>query len=232
MAVELTGTAVAITWASGADPAGQSITVPTDATAVYMFWSYWRNNDGDGLASATLGGNAPDETHEETTDSSGLTAAGVCAWYGPPTGSQTLDLAWDGAPDEGPTTIVVFVKGGSTSAWRDADSGHTTGSDAISVTLDSNTTDLVLKYDQRYDSLDGTPPSTSSGWTSIETQDNGDEASRLSYADSPGASSTACAAEDENYSSLVAISIPEDTGGGGGGTILPQIIQHYYGGPA
>lgn len=35
MAATITGTPVAVTWAAGADLAGQSVTIPSDATATW-----------------------------------------------------------------------------------------------------------------------------------------------------------------------------------------------------
>lgn len=216
MAATLNGTPVAITWAAGANPAGQSITIPGGTTAVYMFWTYYSGTSGGaGLASATLAGANPSQApHETPTQASGLaTAIGVAAWYNPPTGSQTLDLAWDQAPDEGPTTIVVFVTGGDTTAWRDADSAVNSdvgGASALSVTLTTEAGDLVLKADQRFAT---TAPSLSAGWTNGQTQNNANgESLRVSYISASGATQVANS-EDESFSSLLAISIPAAAAG-------------------
>jgi len=200
---ELTGTPTAVTWASGADPAGQSITIPSDATAVYMFWAYYVNPDGHGLLSATLNSASPDELFEVPTGAADAPAVGVTAWYNPSTGSQTLDVAWDTAPVEGSTCIVAYVKGGSTTAWRDADGQVGDGTAALSVTLTTATDDLVLKMDMRF----GTPPSTSAGWTSSQTHANNGEGAKLSYIVATG-STQVCNSEDESWSGLCAISIP------------------------
>lgn len=204
-AATLTGTPTAVTWASGADPAGQSITIPSDATAVYMFWTFWRNANGDGLLSATLNSASPNQTIETTTTTAGLTAAGAVVWYNPSTGSQTLDVAWDGAPAEGPTTIVVYVKGGDTSAWRDADTDHNSFTSAVTVTLATVSGDLVIKGDQRFHAT--TLPGTTAGWSSAQTHSNASENMRVSYISATGATQV-CDSEDENYSTVVCISIP------------------------
>lgn len=205
MAATLTGTPTAITWASGSDPAAQNITIPSDATAVYMFWSYYDGAAGNGLASCTLNSASPDQTLE-IPGGGVYTASGVAVWYNPSTGTQSLDPAWDGTPSEGPTTIVAYVKGGDTTAWRDADAGQDQDTNAVTVTLTTVSGDLVLKYDQRYDG-GGTPPSTSSGWTSAQTTANNGEASRLSYISASG-STQVCDSEDEAWSTVVAVSIP------------------------
>lgn len=215
MAAVLTGTPTAVTWASGSDPAGQSITIPADATAVYMLWTYYASGTGHGLASSTLNGNAPGQTFEYPMPGGYKVAAGVAAWYNPATGSQTLDVSWDASPSNGPTTIVAYVKDGDTTAWRDADALSTTESTAISVTLDTVSGDLVLKHDMRFSG--SVPPANSSGWTSSQTQNNNSESARLAYISATGATQ-ACPAEDEFYSVLVALSIPA---GGAAATSLP-----------
>lgn len=215
MVASLTGTPEVVAWTAGvADPAGQSITIPGDATAVYMFWSFYDGSAGQGLSTATLNGNAADELIELPGTLFEFPAGGVAAWYNPSTGSQTLDVAWDAAPgatDGGPLTTVAYVLGGDTGGWRDA--GVDQDLTAATVTLTTTTTDFVLKFDVRYSG--GTPPGlpgTSTGWTSRQTQDRNQLGSRLSSADSPGASTTVCNSEDESYTTLVAISIIEAPG--------------------
>lgn len=227
MAAVLTGTPVAVAWGTSQDPTGQSITIPADATAVYMFWAYdGVDADGHGLASATLNGSAPSQSHELPTAVNYYVATGVCAWYNPATGSRTLDVSWDIAPVEGPTCIVVFTKDGSTTAWRDAVSDHDLSSTAVTATVTTVVGDLVLKFDQRYDT-GGNPPSLSAGgWASGQTQTaQASENCRLSYISATGTTQV-CASEDEEYSSIVAISIPPSAGGGGGGTAVPVFVHN------
>jgi hypothetical protein len=211
MAAVLTGTPVAVTWASGANPAGQSITIPSDATAVYMFWAYYTSADGNGLSTVTLNGANPSQTFEIPTAATDQTGTGVAAWYNPTTGSQTLDPAWDAAPEEGSTCIVAFVKDGDTTAWRDADADNQDASAAASVTLTTVSGDLVIKFDQRF----GTAPALSSGWTNGQTTTNNGEGARLSYISATGTTQV-CASEDDNYSSVCAISIPAAAAGSTG----------------
>ena len=211
MSAVLTGTPVEITWGSGTDPSPQDITVPADCTAVYMFWSYYFGSTGDGLASVTLEGVSPDETHEITTVSSLYSATGVAVWYNPTTGAnQTVDVSWDGSPGEGPITVIVFVKDGDTTGWRDVDSEQGAGTDPVSVTLTTVSGDLVLKLDQKYES-GTTPPSLSSGWTNGLTGDNNFEHFRFSYIEA-GGSSQVCDSEDDYYSTVVAVAIPAASG--------------------
>lgn len=212
MSATLTGTPTAITWGSGANPAGQSITIPADCTAVYFFGDYYSDGAGT-FASATLAGNAPSQTFEVPQNANGNTKW-VAAWYNPPTGSQTLAVTFDDAPTEGPTSIVAYVKGGNTTAWGDADGATNTsaaGTTALSVTLTTSAGDLVLKFDTRFG---GTAPSLSAGWTSAQTQSHNSHSARLSYITATGTTQVANS-EDESYSSLVAIAIPAAAGGGG-----------------
>ena len=215
MAVELTGTPVA--WTSG------DITVPDDATAVYMFYAGWGSSLT--LSSATLETVAADAIHKLAA-SGDASATGVAVWYNPTTGSnRTPALTWSTTVGEGPVVIWAFVKGGDTSAWRDVDSAHNTSTTAVSVTIDSNSTDLVLKFDQRYGHDDSTYPATSSGWTSRQTLANNKEYSRLSSCNSPGASTTVCDSETEYYSTIVAVSIPAASGAGA--SVVPVIMRQF-----
>lgn len=218
MAATLTGTPTAIVWASGINPAGQSITIPSDATAVYMFWSFYHGTAGHGLAGITLNGNNPAQTFEIATGVvTDGTGTGVAAWYNPATGSRTLDPVWDAAPAEGPSCIVAYVKDGDTTAWRDVDGDQDSNVTAVTVTLTTVSDDLVLKYDQRY-SMNGTqglgPPGLSAGWTSGQTIDNNSEGARLSYISATGTTQV-CNSENDYYSTVVALSIPASSGGGG-----------------
>lgn len=204
---QLTGTPVAISWGTGANPAGQSVTIPSDATAVYMFWSGWPGTNNSGLLSATLAGNNPDQTFElASTDIGSRASTGVAAWYNPPTGSQTLDPAWDTdfQAGGGPVCIVAFVLNGDTTTWRDADADADSSSTS-GVTLTTVATDLVIKFDQT--SLD-TAPGLTSGWTNGQTQANVNSISaRLSYIEAAG-STQACDSETTDFATIVAISIP------------------------
>lgn len=200
---EVTGTPVAITWAGGDNPAGQSVTVPADATACYLLWTYFDGGTGNGLQSATLAGNAPDEVFE-VPGGAATSAAGVAVWYDPPTGSQTLDVDWDATPSEGPTSSFVCTKGGNTTAARDIDGAAGTSTGAVSVTLTTQAGDLVLKHDMKFD----TPaPSNTGGWTSLLTGSNNTEFFRLASIVAAGATQV-CPSEDEDFSTIVAIAIP------------------------
>jgi hypothetical protein len=216
MAATLNGTPTAVVWAAGINPAAQSITIPANTTAVYMFWSYWASTTGQGINTITLGGNSPSALSELSTNGD-ANAVGVAAWYNPTTGAQNLDPSWDIAPAEGPSTIVVYTIGGDTTAWRDVDLSAQTDTTANSVTLTTVSGDLVIKFDERY-SLNGSQglgvPALSAGWASAQTQDNNGEGSRVSTISATG-STQVCDSENDYYSCLVAISIPTAPAGGG-----------------
>jgi hypothetical protein len=215
MAAVLTGTPTAVVWASGINPASQNITIPADATAVYMFWAFdGVDANGHGLASATLNSASPNQTFELPTQAGFYPGTGVAAWYNPSTGSQALDVAWDIAPVEGPVCIVAYVKDGDTSSWRDADADQDIDSNAVTVTLTTVAGDLVLKFDQRFDGSENPPSTAGSGWTSAQTTGNVDEGARLAYISASG-TTQACPSEDESYSSICAISIGPFVEGGG-----------------
>lgn len=216
MAAVLTGTPVALAWGASADPAGQSVTIPADCTAVYFFWGYYFNGTGHGILSATLNG----ISFAQTLEVSGTTlanAGGVVVWYNPATGVQTLDPAWDALPDSrGAFSFVVFVKDGDTTAWRDAQGQAKDLSTAVSVTLTTSSGDLVIKNDER----DTTPPpSLSAGWTNGNTN-SGNYFERVSYISATG-STQICDAEDESGSTLIAVSIPAGASVSPAGSGLP-----------
>jgi hypothetical protein len=213
VAAALTGTPTAIVWAAGATPASQNITIPGDATAVYLFGDYYSDGSGT-LATATLAGAGSNQLFEVAQNTNGSTVW-VAAFYNPPTGSQALAVTFDDAPTEGPISIVAYVTGGDTTAWRDADGAVNTsalGTTALSVTLTTVAGDLVIKLDSKFG---GTAPGTTGGWTSVQTQTNNSHSARLSTISAAGVTQVADA-EDEDYSALVAISIPTAAGGGGG----------------
>jgi len=205
--VELTGTPVEIVWASGSDPAAQNITIPSDATAVVVFVTLYIDATGEMVSSFTLNDVEVDENnHSEIgTDDSGLQGTSVSVWYNPSTGVQSLNPAWTDTPDEGPVCIVAFIKGVDTTGWRDV--GHDQGFDDAeeTVTIDTDTTDLVLRFEQRYSSL----PDLESGWTSQQTTSNNSDTARLSTVNSPGAATTTANGQDEFYSTLTVVSFKE-----------------------
>lgn len=218
---ELTGTPVAITWASGASPASQNVTIPGDCTAVYVFTAWWTSTHNSSISTLTLNGNAADQTVELPTTNSGgeRTGGGWRAFYNPATGSRALAITFSAAPEFGPTTIVVFVRNGDTSAWRDADSANGVADDPAEITLTTVSTDLVLKGEAQLFSS----TTLQSGFTSAQTQDNENCSARVSYLTASGTSQF-CDVTSPSYPLVAALSIPD--GGGGGGSIA-HILAGY-----
>jgi hypothetical protein len=213
MSASVTGTPAVITWAAGATPAGQSITVPAGCTAVYLFWTYWNSGAGEGLLSATLNGAGYNQAVEAAATAS-TTATGACVFYNPSAGSQTLQVVWDAAPADGPSTIVVFVTGGDTTSWRSALTAAAVATAANSVTLTTVAGDLVLAFDS---TNTGTAPGTPAGFTSLGTQIVTNESVRASWIAAAGTSQV-CPSQDLNYATMIGIAIPA---GGGGGSAFP-----------
>lgn len=213
MAAVLTGTPAAITWASGANPAGQSITIPSDATAVVMCAAFWASTQPSGLSSATLNGNAPSRNGQLETGqlTSNAPATMYAIWDSPATGSRTLDPAWTVSPDEGPTCIVFFVKDCDVASTWDIKLDHNQFSTAVTVTLTTTSGDLCVAFDTREGAA---APANSSGWTSLQTQANNSYAARLKSISASG-SSQIVNSEDEAYSGLIGFAIPAGSGGGG-----------------
>lgn len=208
MTALLTGTPADIIWAAGATPASQNITIPSDATAVYMFWSYYFGTDGQGLASTTLNGLAPNQTVEDSTGGGGdRPSSGSCVWYLPSTGSQSLNVVWDSAPAAGSVCTVYFVKAGNTTVFRDMRADTQTTSTAASVTLTTNIDDLVIKHNAN---SYGSTPALTSGFTAGTTQTNNSQQARSSYILATGAT-TVCAAETPSYSGIAAVAIAPAT---------------------
>lgn len=211
----VTGTPVEIIWAAATStPAAQSVTVPSGATAAYAFGTVFGGGPGNGLLSATLNSVAADQTFEVPDEAGFVPAIWVAAWYSPSSGSQNLQVAFDGTPTEGPTTAFVCVTDSDVVAWRDADAANDTVTPQT-ITLTTVSGDLVLCLDSKF----STNPANEGGWTSLLLTSNNSHAGRLR---SIVASSTSQAAttQDTDTSGIIAIAIPTGAGGGGGGSII------------
>jgi hypothetical protein len=238
----LTGTPVALALGTSATPGAQSITVPSDAQLCVVAWCMWEGGSSGtltSLASTAVGGGF---TRVQTPTTANNANVGVAYGLVTATGSQTVTPTWNAAIQQGPEFCVVFVKGVDTAAAvLDAQSGASvTLSGSVSLSLTSATDALVLQFDTKDDQTGGaTSPGTPSGWTSLSAFGGNQLYSRLSSADTPGASTTTATTQATlSYSTLSAISIkaapppapsgplfdpaifsapPFDTGAGGGG---------------
>lgn len=193
----------AITFAQSQTPASQDITIPSDATAVYVFLAGWTTTDGNDLTTFTLNSASASQSDRRAV-SGNMSAIAWGAWYSPATGRRALAIGWSAAaPSEGPAAIAVYVKGGNVTAARDTDLQQVS-TQQTSFSLTTEADDLVIAYDQKYGA---TPPSLSSGWTNIVTNAVNSHAARARYIVATGASQTVNG-EDEDYSSLAAVAIP------------------------
>jgi hypothetical protein len=197
-----------------------NVTVPSGTVWAYLFYTVYSGSNGITMSSQTLGGNNASATVFSVAGSnvgSGRPGTGCRAWLNPTPGTNALDVAWNVAPGDGPTAFMVYVDDADTTApWRDADGNATGDATAISVTLDTSTTDLVIKWDSRFDAA---APSLTAGWTSVGTQTGANNyASRVSRI-TPAGATQVVAAEDESFSGCVGISVVD---AGGAATIYTR----------
>lgn len=139
-----------------------TLIVPFDTTLAVAFWFHWDGNTSTTLSTLSLGGSAFTELQDlaegATTDEYG---GGVGYLENPPTGHRTLSWTWSagGARSEGGSIVIVYVKGHKTGdIVRDSDVIAELSGVAASITIDSDTTDLVLGLGGCFSS--GTPALT------------------------------------------------------------------------
>ena len=194
-----------LAWTTGTDnPGAIGVTIPVGTKLAVWFFAYFASAAGNASADATLDGASPILLHETLTAPTNRSATGLAIWRDPTPGSVNIDTAWDAVPTEGPTSAIAFIGG---SAWppRDWDSAANESGTANSVTLDTRIGDLVLMFDQHFNTGE-TIPSTPAGFTSLETIGALDEGARLSYRYAD-AVTQACTSQDPQYSTVAAVAI-------------------------
>ena len=207
-----TGTASQVDASAG--DGSTSVTVPADCDFVVAFWMHWDDNAGSTISGLTL--NSVSFTIQSqlaegaVTDESGV---GVATLANPATGSQTFAWTWSagGARTEGGGIFLVYVKDhNSGDAVRAAGTDAATLTTGVSVTLATETTDLLLAACQRYTggnpALDGT--------VFINDVTVNSEVYDVSEV-TPSATSTTVNMTNENFSSMAAVSLKQAVGGGG-----------------
>src|SRR5690606_24955418 len=155
-----TGTASLVD-ASGGN-GSTSVDVPANCNAVVAFWSHWNFDSGSTLSGLTLDGDsflpAEAELAEGVTpDESGV---GVAVLLNPSTGTQTLAWTWsDGeARPEGGGIVLVYIQDANTAdPVRDAAVDSATSNIDVSVTIDTESDDLVLGFAGSFN-FQGTDP--------------------------------------------------------------------------
>lgn len=221
---ERTGTASTVR-ADGSDNSSTSVTVPSDATAVVALYNYWDNNTNAGAPTFSINSvNMTSQAH--IGDVSDKPAVGVQTLANPATGSQTFAWDWGGASGaraEGGTIYLVYVKGVDTSDLvRDAQADSEASDPAPTVTINSNTSDLVIAEGSAYT---GTDPGTD-GTQFIDNDDYNSVACDVTEV-TAGASTTTVDLTNHYYSTIVAISLKEGSSGAtgtasitGGGAVI------------
>lgn len=185
-----------------------SVTVPADCTAAIAFWAHFNALGTSTLSTKTLGGNAFTTESEIATKSPTATSVGVgvaSLTNLPGTGSQTFAWAWSDsdARDEGGGIFIVWVKDvDTTSLVHHAQTGNSGGSTNLSVTVNTDTTDLLLAF---CESFTGTNPGLDATVFLNDVAINS-EVYDLSQI-TPGSPTTAVNMTGESDSAMAAISL-------------------------
>lgn len=207
-----TGTASQINGSGGSS--STSVTVPSDCNLVVAFWAHWDGNGGSTLSSLTLNGVGftvqSQRAEGSPADANGV---GVATLVNPATGSQTFAWTWSagGARSEGGEIVLVYIKDANT-----GDPYRAAGNDycrlqvvdgAPSVSISSNTTDLVLGFAECYTgtnpALSGSTPFIDNAAVNSHIYDVGQITA--------GASSTTVTMNAVDYSCVAGISLKEST---------------------
>lgn len=210
----LTGTPLSLALdVSTATPSTIDVTIPSDATGVIIALQWY--HAATELTGLTLEGVAPDSGIVGYVGPNNDATAAGGAWF---TGSfttganQTISITWDAAPNtnDGPCGAIWFIKDCDITGCRDIAADGEGSTSAVSVTVGSEITDIIWKFDGRSDPGVGYP-GLSAGYTSDLTGDNGGSFFRLSHI-AGSATSTVVDAEDENYTGMIAFVVKESDG--------------------
>lgn len=221
---EVTGS-VSIINGSGAASGSTAITVPEDATAAIIFENFW---DIDGAAATpSFSIDSDSFTVADLTAATvpGAPRSSVWTLVNPSTGSQSL--AWNqglgfAPPDSGGGIYIVYVKGVDTGDLvRDADSAGNTSGGSVSLTIDSNDTDLVLAMGASFNAN----PEITSAATSLVNDSTINSHRTDIDAMTAGASTTSIVVTGLAYSASAGISLKNDAGGGS--SVAPLAYQYY-----
>jgi len=133
----------------------------------------------------------------------------IAIWTGaaPAAGTKAMTFVWESPPTEGPIYGIVFINGINPSDWiRDVGADSVGNASPPTVSVDSDTTDLVLCFDGNYSSP-VVVPVNESGWTSLATTTGGLEAARIRRINSPGATTSSATGQTATFASVAVISI-------------------------
>ena len=207
MAAVRTGTASEVD-AGAAQSSSVSVTVPSDCTLIIAQWDYYDGGSGGPMTSIDL--DSVNFTLPVNEGDSGNNVGLGLGWLlNPATGSQTF--AWDwgsgGAKSEGGLITLTYIKDHhATDPIRDTDWDRTNDNIDCSITVTSETTDIVIA---QCGSFNTTP--TLDGTVYINDriyQSEHYDASQVTA----GASSTTVNMLGEEFSGMVGVSIKEAAG--------------------
>jgi hypothetical protein len=188
-----------------------TVYVPDDCDYVVLFASMWDGNASSHLGSAEIDNDAFTELGElpETGDASAITVAVLA---NPSTGAQTFEWTWSngGSRSEGGEIALVYVINANLAdPVRDSGVDNGVSSDPVSVTVDTELTDLVLAFAQSFDGggpaqpgLDGTPLVLASWDAPAHSYD----VRRVT----PGSGSLTVNMSGESYSSMAVIALKQE----------------------
>lgn len=190
---------------SGANPAAQSISVPSDAQLAVFWWSGWDPTNVARSGNITLGG-VNLTIQFELAGNGTVNMIGVATLVNPPTGTQNLDWAFTADCDEGPIVAIEFYKGVDTATpVRDADGTAETAATATN-TLTTQATDYVRLFTDSFGTGVANAAPGGSGQTQLATTDFNSESAAVGVEDTTGASSTTVTASGD-FVSLASIAI-------------------------
>lgn len=182
------------------------VNIPYDATGVVAFWSHWDEDGNTGMDNLTF----KDETFTIVTQ---INEGAIAGEWGvgvayldtlPGIGAQTFGWQWDGTTRiAGGGIHLVFIK--NAGGVRDAAVDAGIAAANVSVTLDTETTDLVLAFGESYavdPALDGTVFVNNEAFAGAVV-----DLSEIT----PSAGSTTVNMTGETYSTMAAISLTAGT---------------------
>jgi hypothetical protein len=212
---------------SGSNPAGQSITLHA-SSQFFLVGGTGYSGSNLLMTSATLGGvaiNLGDQINVADVD-------GAWFWYlkAPLTGSQTLDIAFDEAPVEGPICVWASFAGATSGidlvGSIDIDADVTTTS---SVTIASATGDLAVAMATAWQPA--VNMNAGQAWSAISgTAQTFNAYAGQMFTKAASASSTVATNADTSYSSVALAILRESAGGAttsrkGGGAARKQMTR-------
>lgn len=202
-----TGTASQVDGSAG--DGSISVTVPAAATGVVVFWTFYDPGSG-GVNSLSLGG-AGMTIQEQLQHSAGdEPACGIATLLAPATGSQTFAWTYDGggARSEGGWFALTYVNDlNSVTPFRDTALDQEDSSVAVSVTVTTQTTDLLLAFCQNFSGASACAFDVAAT-TYIDNAIVNSERYDVGEITTVGSPNTTFGMTNEEYSTLGGISLP------------------------